>query len=90
MYIIRPALRHLEGRCLCTSQGSHPLSDSERADSSLPNNLRKGNHITYLSIKMNNTASSGNSLYYKITKLVPFFFPLLSYPTGSLQTRNPN
>ena len=49
MYFIRPALRHQEGRCLCTSQGPRPLSDSEHVDFSPPNNFRKGNHITYLS-----------------------------------------
>lgn len=48
-YFIRPALGHLEGQCFCTFQGPHPLSDSERGDSFLPNNFRKENHITYLS-----------------------------------------
>jgi len=79
MYFIRPALRHLEGRCLCTCQGSHPLSDSERADSSLPNNLRKEeNHITYLSIKRYNTMLHQEIVYITRSRSSFLSFSLFS------------
>lgn len=78
MYFIRPALIHLEGRCLCTSQGSHPLSDSEHADSSLPNNLRKQNHVTYLSIKMYNTMLDQEIVYITRSRSSFLSFSLFS------------
>lgn len=47
-YFKRPALEYLEGRCLCTSQGLHHLSDSERGGFSRPNNLKIGKRVTYM------------------------------------------